>query len=80
MPDTTRTVPLDTDAAEYGKWRGFYKEDRFVDVRKSLRLAEACAAKLAGKPVPAGLKLDPFVVDPYYWLKEYQKDRWVDTR
>ena len=34
-------------AAEYGKWQGFYAEDRFVNVRKSLALAQAAAALFA---------------------------------
>ncbi len=67
-------------AAEYGKWKGFYAEDRFVDVRKSLALAEGAAARLAGRPLPEGLKLQPFVDDTYSWLKSYQNKRWVDVR
>jgi len=67
-------------AAEYGKWKGFYEEDRFVNVRKSLALAEGAALKLAGKPLPEGLVNDPFIVDTYEWLKDYQGERRVDTR
>lgn len=67
-------------AAEYGKWEGFYKEDRFVDVRYTLALAEAALAKLHGKDLPAGLRVEPFVVDPYHWLKSYQGARRVDVR
>ncbi len=68
------------EAAEYGKWKGFYADDRFTNVRQSLQLAEACAAKIAGKPLPAGLKIQALVDDPYHWLKSYQSQRWVDTR
>lgn len=75
-----RRVRQAMEAAETGKWKGFYAEDRFVDVRKSIALAEAAVAKIAGRPLPEGLVLQPFVVDPYFWLKEYQKDRWVDVR
>ncbi len=66
-------------SAEYGKWKGFYDEDRFVNVSKSLALAEGESAKLAGKPLPCGLKVDPFIEDTYDWLKAYQGDRRVDT-
>ncbi len=67
-------------AAEYGKWRGFYDEDRFVNVRKSLALAEGAEAKLAGKPLPKGLVVEAFIEDSYAWLKAYQHGRRVDTR
>jgi hypothetical protein len=67
-------------AAEYGKWKGFYNEDRFVHIRNAIAMAEATAGKLAGHPVPADLKLEPVPTDPYYWLKSYQNNRWVDTR
>jgi hypothetical protein len=67
------------EAAEYGKWKGFYAEDRFVDVRGALALAEACAAVLAGRPLPAGIELRPFPKDPYFWLKSYQSNRWVNV-
>jgi hypothetical protein len=66
-------------AAEYGKWQGFYKEDRFVHVRNAIAMTEAAIGKFAGQPVPADLKLDPVPTDPYYWLKSYQDKRWVDT-
>jgi hypothetical protein len=68
------------DAAEYGKWRGFYKEDRFANVRQTLGLAEGAAAVLSGRPVPAGLRVEALPVDPYFWLKSYQAEMWVDVR
>lgn len=67
-------------AAEYGKWKGFYAQDRFDDVRGALTLAEACAGKLAGKPLPAGLDVRAIPMDPYFWLKSYQDGRSVDVR
>ncbi|MBI5280535.1 MAG: glycosyl hydrolase 115 family protein [Candidatus Solibacter usitatus] len=67
-------------AAEYGKWKGFYAEDRFVNVRHSLALALACQARLAGRPLPPGLRVQALPLDPYLWLKSYQSDRWVDVR
>ncbi len=66
-------------ASEYGQWAGFYKDDRFVDVKKTLAMAEAALAKAQGKPMPAGVSSAPYVVDPYFWLKEYQDKRWVDV-
>lgn len=66
-------------AAEYGKWKGYYAGDKFVDVRGALRLAEACADVLAGRPLPADVELRPLPKDPYFWLKSYQADRWVDV-
>jgi hypothetical protein len=58
---------------------GFYNEDRFVSVKKTLEMAEAAWAQAAGRPAPAGMPANPFVVDPYFWLKEYQSQRWVDV-
>lgn len=68
------------DAAEYGKWRGYYGEDRFVDVRYTLALAEGARSRLEGRGVPAGLRVEGLVVDPYHWLKSYQDPRRVDVR
>ncbi|MBI5086036.1 MAG: glycosyl hydrolase 115 family protein [Acidobacteria bacterium] len=67
-------------AAEYGKWKGFYSEDRFTNVRYSLTLAQACQAKLAGKELPRALRIEALPPDPYHWLKSYQAERWVDVR
>lgn len=67
-------------AAEYGQWRGFYKEDRFVDVRFTLQLAEGALARLEGRDVSPGLRVEGLVVDPYHWLKSYQGPRRVDVR
>ncbi len=68
------------EAAEYGRWKGFYEEDRFVHVRHSLALAEACLAKLEGRELPQGLRLQALPEDTYFWLKAYQSTRWVDVR
>jgi hypothetical protein len=68
------------EAAGYGQWKGFYKEDRFVNVRHTLALARGAAEKQAGRPVPAGLRVEALPVDAYLWLKSYQSTRWVDVR
>jgi hypothetical protein len=68
------------EAAEYSKWKGFYREDRFVDVRSTLALAEAAKGKLEGRAAPPGLRVEALVVDPYHWLKSYQGARRVDVR
>lgn len=67
------------EAAEYGQWKGFYREDRFVDVRFTLALAEGALAKLQGGEAPAGLRVEWLVVDPYHWLKGYQGERRVEV-
>ncbi|MFN0170442.1 MAG: glycosyl hydrolase 115 family protein, partial [Bryobacteraceae bacterium] len=68
------------DAAEYGKWKDFYREDRFVNVRHTLALAEGARSKLEGRGVPVGLRVEALVEDPYHWLKSYQGGRRVDVR
>jgi hypothetical protein len=78
--DELRLVLAAMHAAEYGKWQGFYSEDRFVNVRKSLALAQAAAATLAGQSLPPGLNTQPFIDDSYPWIKAYQNGRHVDTR
>jgi hypothetical protein len=78
--DELKAVVAALEAAEYGKWKGFYREDRFVDVRYTLALAEGARAKAEGRGVPAGLRVEGLVVDPYHWLKSYQGPRRVDVR
>jgi hypothetical protein len=75
-----KAVVAAMEAAEYGQWRGFYREDRFVDVRYTLALAEGALARLEGRVLPAGLRVEGLVVDPYHWLKSYQGARRVDVR
>jgi hypothetical protein len=67
-------------SAEYGKWRGFYAEDRFTNVRQSLELARAAKLKLTGRPIPPGIRVEALTIDPYGWIKRYQKDRRADVR
>ena len=73
----TQSVLRALDAAEFGKWSGFYRNELFVNVRHTLALAEAYRAKLQGKPVPANVPLAVRPEDPYVRLKAYQKDRRV---
>ena len=64
-------------ASEYGKWAGFFKEERFTNVRLTLAMTRAAIGVLDGKPVPQGLPVQARTPDPYPWLKEYQQGRRV---
>lgn len=63
--------------AEYGKWKGFFAYDLFVNVRHTLRLIQAELARSQGLPVPADTVLLPLPQDSYTLLKAYQGDRRV---
>ena len=66
--------------AEYGKWKGFYDGDLFVNVRYSIALIDAAIAKIeTGKPTP-GLKIAISPEDPYVTLKAYQGNRRVNLQ
>jgi hypothetical protein len=65
------------DAAEFGKWSGFYRNDLFVNVRHTIALAQACRDKLQGKPLPANVPIVVRAQDPYVVLKAYQAGRRV---
>jgi hypothetical protein len=68
------------EAAEYGKWRGFYKDELFVQVRHTRALALVYRAKLQGKTPPADVPVQVLPVDPYVVLKAYQGPRRVALR
>jgi hypothetical protein len=70
-----KNVVAALQAAETGRWAGFYRRELFTNVRHTLALAEACAGKLEGKPLPAGLPIAVRPVDPYIELKAYQGGR-----
>ena len=65
------------DAAEFGKWKGFYRNDLFVNVRHTLVLARAYREKLRGRPLPAEVPIAVRPEDPYIALKAYQTGRYV---
>jgi len=65
------------DAAEFGKWSGFYRNDLFVNVRHTLALAQACREKFQGRPLPANVPIVVRPEDPYVVLKSYQAGRRV---
>jgi hypothetical protein len=67
------------DAAEFGKWAGFYRGDLMVNVRNTLALAQAYRSQLQGKPLPADLPIAVRPVDPYVLIKAYQDGRRVQT-
>jgi hypothetical protein len=68
------------ETAEYGKWRGFYKGELFVQVRHTRALALVYRAKLQGKTPPADVPIQVLPVDPYVVLKAYQGTRRVALR
>jgi hypothetical protein len=65
------------ESAEFGKWRGFYENDLFVQVRHTLALAQAYREQLNGRPLPDGVPLKILPHDPYVLLKAYQDGRRV---
>jgi hypothetical protein len=67
------------NAAEFGKWAGFYRGDLMVNVRNTLALAKAYRSQLQGKPLPADLPIAVRPVDPYVLIKAYQDGRRVQT-
>jgi hypothetical protein len=67
-------------AAEYGKWKGFYDGDLMVKVRHSIALIDAAIAKVeTGKP-PAGIRIAVQPADPYVIIKAYQGSRQVSLQ
>ncbi len=52
--ESIHAIQADLREAEYGQWAGFYTlGDWFVDVPLTLRLAEVCRTRLAGRPFSA---------------------------
>ena len=74
IADTERVLRA-LDAAEFGQWAGFYRNDLFVNVRHTLALQQAYRNKLEGKPLPAGVPIVVRPEDPYVSMKAYQKNR-----
>jgi len=73
----TKSVLRALDAAEFGKWAGFYRNDLFVNVRHTIALAQAYRNKLKGKSLPPDVPIAVMPEDPYVSLKAYQNGRRV---
>ena len=65
------------DGAEFGKWKGFYQNDLFVNVRHTLALARAYREKLRSGRVTSDVPISVMANDPYVLLKGYQAGRYV---
>jgi hypothetical protein len=76
----TQSILRAMDAAEFGKWADFYKNDLFVNVQHTLALLEAYRNRLQGKPLPPGLPIAVLPADPYKSsIETYQDGRRVQT-
>jgi hypothetical protein len=62
------------DAADYGKWKGFYASDVFVNTRYTEQLVRACLAKYSGDAAAAPPPAPP---DGYRKIKAQQGERRV---